>query len=160
MRKRKRLKVQTTLSRRTGSVMFETVAGCFILLPVFLLLIDIIALVLAQSINDDLAKQAARRAGQVVILSDVGTMNSVAQTTAQTYIEEDTSYSNPNKSLACNAEATSAVCTNTATGWQVQVITNVTCYLPVPVPFGGPSSTVFQAQFTAPIVSIPSNLSP
>ena len=142
---------------RRGGALAETAAGLFILLPVFLLLVDVISLVIAQSINDDLAKQSARAASLTgmsylpgTTTPDPKTMQNNANAAVQQYLSE-TQYINNTQGLVCDVNWT---CTFNATTGQVQVITTIRCNLPIPVPFGGPSYTVFQAQAVEPITGI------
>src|SRR5262249_25544030 len=45
-----------------GQALIETVVGCLVLVPIGLFLLDVGALVLAQTANDNMAKHAARAA--------------------------------------------------------------------------------------------------
>jgi len=51
--------------KRSGSCIVETAAGLIFLIPVMFILIDVSALVVAQTSNDMLAKQCARAAAEM-----------------------------------------------------------------------------------------------
>jgi len=142
---------------KDGSAIVETLAGILILIPVFFLLIDIIALVIAQSIDDDIAKQAARYAAQAPAVYnsdgtvDKSSMQTAALTAAKTYLEQNCSNYTGASGIVCNAEIVS--CTFDPVNG-IQIITQIRCDLPVAIPFGGPSSTIFRAQFTEAPVDI------
>jgi Flp pilus assembly protein TadG len=149
-KQRKSIKIQPRKPGIKGSALIETLAGLFILLPVFFLLVDVIALVIAQSVNDDLAKQAARYAVQVPAQYNTnGTINTSAMQTAATnaatnYIDQQLGYVG-STGLICQATLVSC---NFDPVNGAQVVTQIRCNLPIPVPFGGPSYTDFKAQFT------------
>lgn len=163
MRQRKTIKRQACATSTTGSAIAETVAGLLILLPVFMLLLDVMSLVIAQSVNDDLAKQAARFAGQQqlvtttnssgAVVPDTTTMTNQAYTLANNYVS-NTPYATAASGIITNASIVNNTVNFNITTGQVQVITQIQCNLPIAVPFGGPSFTIFQAQATAPIVGI------
>jgi Flp pilus assembly protein TadG len=161
-----RNKQNKKLSRQVkGSAMLETLAGLMVLVPIVLLLVDVVALVVAQSINDDLAKQAARYAAQQTLITqndgitpNTSAMQTAAQTLATQYL-----------SSTCWASATSGLvypgnngdpflqnfaCNFNSNPPTVQVTTQIQCNLPVQLPFIGTLSTSFQAQATEPIVGL------
>jgi Flp pilus assembly protein TadG len=154
---KKSIKLKCLRSGKNGSAIIETLAGLFILIPVFLLLIDIIALVIAQSINDDIAKQAARYAAQApAVYNSDGSVNttsmqSAALAAANQYLEQNCTNYTGSSGIVSNAEVIS--CTFDPVNG-IQIITQIKCDLPVAVPFGGPSSTTFRAQFTEAPVDI------
>jgi Flp pilus assembly protein TadG len=137
--------------KKSGSGIIETAAGLMILIPVLLILVDIAALVLAQTANDALAKQCARAAAD---------LPSTAPTTNPAMI---TAATNAYGNYANNTIVTKGANGNTLTvvdngDGTVTVKTWITCTLPVPVPLGGPSGTTFEAFSTEPIVGqLPSN---
>ena len=135
------LYVQKRTGRYKGSAIIETITGLLVLMPIFLILIDIIALVIGQTINEDIAKKAARYASQ-------GSDQPSAATYANNYMSS-LSYSGPT-GLVNNARIIEFNWSSS----QVRVITQVTINLPVAVPFGGPSSQVMQAQFTEATVGV------
>ncbi len=129
----------------TGSAIIETLVGLFVLLPVFLLLIDVISLVIGQSINDDLAKQAARiEANLPTNDSGEAAVKYVGDTiyAGSTGLVTDASVVLPKFSWTTDSSGHTTV----------TVVTEVRCNLPAPVPLGGPSYQIFQAQATWPWV--------
>ncbi|HEY9774963.1 MAG TPA: hypothetical protein V6C81_14460 [Planktothrix sp.] len=122
--------------KRSGSCIVETAAGLFVLVPVMLVLIDISALVVAQTSNDMLAKQCARAAAEMP--SYQGT--SAAQNAYANFLDNALVTKSANPQI------------NYPTSDTVTVTTTITCRLPVPVPFGGPSQQIFQAFSTEPVV--------
>lgn len=125
-----------------GSAIVETTAGMFVLLPVFLILLDVIALVIGQTINDDIAKKAARYAAQASTAS-------AGRTLADNYM--DTISYTGNSGLVTHAQIIGFNWSNT----QIQVITQVKINLPVGVPLGGPLSQLMQSQAIEPTVGVP-----
>jgi hypothetical protein len=128
-------------ARNKGSAIIETAVGLFILVPIFLILLDIIALVVGQTINDDIAKKAARRASEQ---SDA----ILARQAADDYMNT-IAYTGPT-GLVCGARI-SGFDWNTD---RVRVVTEVTINLPVAVPFGGPASQIMQTQMTEATVGV------
>lgn len=139
--------IKSKNSKRKGSAIFETCVGISLLLPVFFLLVDIIAMVLSQSINDDLAKQAAYYEGSQTANDAASSPNA-----ADTYIN-GTPYANTTNGWIRNAQVIKV--NWAADNSNVQVITQVTCYLPIAMPPFVPATFNFQSQFTAPISAIP-----
>lgn len=140
----KKRMIRQTARRATGTAIMETLIGLFVLLPVFLLLLDVIALVIAQSVNDDLAKQGARLEANLSAND-----NGVA---AQNYVG-GTPYA------GTAGLVTHATVDMSKYNWtdktSVTVVTQVRCNLPVPVPLGGPSYQMFEAQATSAILGEP-----
>ncbi len=129
-----------SIRHHSGASLIEAAAGIIILIPLFLVLIDVIAVVVAQTQNDALAKHAARAAAQAATLeSQWLAAQSVVNATSSTSL-----CSNP----------TLKQCQQNSIG-AVTVTTEVTCNLPVPVPFGGPAQQVFVANAVEPIVNAP-----
>jgi hypothetical protein len=122
---------------KSGGSLAETGAGLFLLIPVFLFLFDVAAMVIAQTANDSLAKHAARAAAD----QPTGQGSFAAQNVVNTFAA-----GNP---TLCS-KATLVSCTY-ANGL-VSCVTQITCKLPVPVPFGGPSTQNFQATASEPVV--------
>lgn len=129
-------------ARNKGSAIIETAAGLFILVPIFLILMDVIALVIGQTINDDIAKKAARRA------CEAG--DSVAARRAADDYMNTITYTGPT-GLVCGARISGFDWRNE----RVTVTTEVTINLPVAVPFGGPKSQVMQTQMTEATLGVP-----
>jgi Flp pilus assembly protein TadG len=128
--------------RKNGSAIVETAVGLFVLLPVFLILIDLLALVIGQTINDDIAKKAARYAAE-------GSTQVTAQAYADNYMSS-ISYTGPT-GLVSNAHIIGSVQWNTN---QTRVVTEVTINLPIAVPFGGPTYQIMQTQSTYPTTGV------
>jgi Flp pilus assembly protein TadG len=118
-----------------GSSMIESVVGLTLLIPMSLLFVDLAALVLAQTANDALAKEAARTAAQQ-------NTNALATSAAQTVI---------NNFAASKLMNVTGYTTN-YTNDSVTVQTNITCTLPIPLPFVGIKTQNFVAQSTEPVV--------
>jgi Flp pilus assembly protein TadG len=130
--------------RRSGSSLIETTAGLLVLLPIVLFLVDIVALVLVQTANDSLAKQAARAAAEK---ADAVTAQTEAQNVVNNY---------PSSKLLVNPQMVVFTYTNdpvTAVS-QVYVRTQVTCMLPIAVPLVGVGQVNFLAEATEPIVAV------
>jgi hypothetical protein len=122
--------------RDLGSSIMESLAGLILIIPMSLLFVDVAALVLAQTANDALAKQAARSAAQTANPAD-------AQTAVNTVIQNY----HQSKLLTINSGVISVYTADTIT-----VVTNITCTLPVPLPFVGITSQNFVAAATEPVV--------
>lgn len=119
-----------------GGAIVETVAGLFILVPLVLFLIDGIAMVLAQTTNDALAKKCARAAASQ---KDNGTATAAVS-------QVISGFSSP---VIQNAQ-----CSITAFDPQgtVSVQTQITFSFPVQVPFVGATTQNFVADATEPVV--------
>jgi Flp pilus assembly protein TadG len=131
--------------KKSGSGIIETAAGLILLIPVLLILIDIAAVVLAQTANDALAKQCARAAADLP--------STAPSTNPQMISAATNSYNNYSNSSVVTKGAAGNTLTVVDNGdGTVTVRTWITCTLPVPVPFGGPASTGFEAFSTEPIV--------
>lgn len=126
-----------------GASIAEAAAGLVVLIPIVLIIIDISALVLAQTANDDLAKHAARAAAtqstpqlrQAAATSVVNNYPGGSMTSAPTLVAYSESAGNGQQAQ------------------QVTVRTSIVCNLPVQVPFGGPTSQQFVAFDTEPVIS-------
>ncbi len=127
--------------RKSGSSIVETACGLILLIPVLLILLDVAALVLSQTANDALAKQCARAAADEPSTAPATNplMTSAAQDAYNHY---------PDNSMVKKVRFT----VNDNGDGTVTANTWINCILPVPVPFGGPSQTQFQAFSTEPIV--------
>jgi uncharacterized membrane protein YgcG len=128
-----------------GASLVEAATGLVILVPIVLALIDISAIVIAQTSNDALAKHAARQAA-------TQTSFALRQQAAQSIVTafeasslcsspQMLSYSEPNSAQAISKQT-------------VKVTTQIVCNLPVPVPLGGPSTQTFQASALEPLVGV------
>jgi hypothetical protein len=134
------------LSRRprksTGSAITETAAGLCAIIPILFILIDVSALVLAQTANDQMSKQCCRAAAT----QPYNAGSAAAQTALADY---------PVNGLVVKQ----GPCLVTyPTQDTVRAQTTIKCNLPVPVPLGGPSSANFVAFATMPLVgAMPTN---
>jgi len=128
------------LKRKRGQALIETIVGLFIFVPVVLFLIDVIALVMAQTANDALAKDCARAAAE-----------EVDQAQAQTACNQvKVNFSSP--VLRINTVNVTAYSDETVT-----VVTNATFTFPVAIPMFGVSTQEFGATATEPVVGKLSN---
>ena len=131
--------------KKRGATLVETVAGIIVLLPVFFLLIDVASLLICETQNEALAKNAARAAAD-------RTNFFAAQQAAQGVLDgfgKSNLVANP---TIASGEGGNFVY-DTVNG-KVLVVTKVTCYLPVPMPFFG-NHVDFVAEATEPIVALP-----
>jgi Flp pilus assembly protein TadG len=128
------------LRKNRGSGLVETAAGLILVIPVLLCLVDVAALVLTQTANDALAKQCARAAAEVPILPLGGAQ--VAADGAFAHYADTTLM----QKVSCTATPLTIPLDT------VRVDTVVICKLPVPIPFGGPATQVFQAYSVEPVV--------
>ncbi len=124
-----------------GSAITETAVGALVLMPIFLILVDLIGLVVGQTINDDIAKNAARYAAQ-------GTDSGSASQLADNYIA-GSNYAG-GTGLVTLAQITGFNWNTT----QVQVITQVTINLPIAVPFLNIKQQTMQSQATEPSIGV------
>jgi hypothetical protein len=124
----------------SGASLTEAVAGIMFVIPLLFILLDVGAMVVAQTQNDAIAKHAARAAAGLAtqtarqalatqVVASYSPTTLVGAPTLLTYVE------NP-------------------PGQNVTVITQMICTLPVPVPFGGPATQSFSATETEPIVGL------
>lgn len=124
-------------SRKTrGGAIIETVAGLFVMVPIILFMIDGIAMVLAQTANDALAKKCARAAA-----------SEPDQPKATAAVNNVISgFSSPVlTNVTANIMSFDAAST-------VRVQTQVTFVFPVQVPIVGATSQIFVADATEPVV--------
>ncbi len=128
---------------RHGSAITEAAVGAFVLMPIFLILVDLVGLVIGQTINDEIAKNAARYAAQ-------GTDATSAATLANNYMAT-CPYIGNGKSIVTAAQI-NAINWNAS---QVQVITQVTIDLPIKVPLLNIRQQNMQSQATEPSIGVP-----
>jgi Flp pilus assembly protein TadG len=143
--------------RSSGSGLVETAAGLILVIPVLLALLDVAALVLAQTANDTLAKKCARAAATV---PETGTQAQLDTAVNEVFNEYADSSLIQKVSAATSrnpASSTAPPAGVTLPPDSVRCDVVVKCKLPVPVPFGGPSSQNFQAYAVEPIVAQPPN---
>jgi len=147
---------RTKSYRYGGTAIVETVVGLFVLVPVFLLLMDIVSLVVAQTINDDIAKCAARAASQCSQENDSGGIIG-GKTTATNYIN-GTGYTGSNGLVT---RATMSYWNWNTTTWPgtITVSTTVTVKLPIPVPLGGPATQDMSATASEALLNVPNQIS-
>ncbi len=130
------MSVRAQKTRKKGSSIVETAAGLILLIPIVLFLVDVAAMVVAQTENDKLAKACARAAAEFP-------SGSAGQFTAANGVYNNQKRSNLLTPTAFNLSVG---------GGLVTCNTTITCTLPVPVPFIGNSSVAFNAKATEPIV--------
>lgn len=128
--------------KQKGSSIVETAAGLILLIPIVLFLVDVAAMVVAQTENDKLAKACARAAAEYPA-------NDPQAVTAAQNVYNNQKNSNLLQTAAFGAASGSP--TYLAPG-MVTCKTTITCTLPVPVPLLGNSSVAFNAVATEPIV--------
>ena len=129
--------MRSGLRRKSGSGIIETAAGLIFLIPVLFILIDVAALVIAQTANDQLAKQCARAAAEKP--------SGLGQQAA------DDAFANFANNGLCTKQGAPALDYGAQAG-AVKCTTTIVVKLPIPVPFGGPATQTFQAFSTEPIV--------
>ncbi|MDZ4832170.1 MAG: hypothetical protein SGJ27_00060 [Candidatus Melainabacteria bacterium] len=136
----------------TGGALIETIVGLFVLIPVVLFMVDVVALVLAQMAHDALVKDCARAAAEVraerpatpsspeivdgnkVEASILGVLSRFNN---PVLVVNSHSWSNPGGDLGL-----------------VRVETRSTFTFPVAIPFAGNSSQVFVAEAIEPVVGL------
>lgn len=131
-----------TRKSHNGSAITETAVGALVLMPIFLILVDLIALVVGQTINDDIAKNAARYAAQ-------GSDSNSANTLAQNYINS-TPYQGGAGFLVTSAQIISFNWTPVET----KVVTEITIKLPIGVPLLNIRDQNMQSQATFPSIGV------
>jgi hypothetical protein len=166
--------------RLTGQSILETVVGIIFLIPIVLFLLDIAVLVLANTANDTMAKNAARAAASATDSSSgqpIGTAAS-ALTAAQRVVENQSvspiipgaklekiiyvdnagAHSlagQPNSRNTQNPDAATDPVVNLPPGTgQVAAVTTMLVRAPVPFP-GFFTTKTFVARAVEPIVSLP-----
>lgn len=141
-----------TKRKTTGGALIETIVGLFVLIPVVLFLIDVVALVLAQMAHDGLAKDCARAAAEVRARRPTGSMADevVQPSDVQAAIDGVISRFN-NPVLVVNSNSWSNPGGDLGL---VRVQTTSTFTFPVAIPFAGNSSQVFVAEAIEPTVGL------
>ncbi len=132
------------LYRSKGTAIMETAVGICVLIPVLFLLLDILSLVIGQTINDDLAKSAARAAVQMTTASD-------GLNAANSYL--DSTLYRGGSMLVSQAQITNFNWDDKINN-SCSVTTQVTINLPIAVPFGGPKQQVMVAQASEALIAI------
>ncbi len=127
-------------NRKRAATLAETMAGLILVIPVVLFLIDVVALVIAQTANDALAKHCARAAAG-------GKDNAEANSAAQAVIAAFS-----DNFIVSGAQLVPGSSCKAWSNTQVTCVTQVTCTLPVPIP--GHSTQIFQADATEPVVGV------
>ncbi len=143
---------RTSSRNTTGGALIETIVGLFVLIPVVLFIIDVVALVLAQMAHDALAKDCARAAAEVRAERPANSMlpetvnptkvqaaidNVIARFNSPVLVVNSNSWQNPNGDLGL-----------------VRVETISTFTFPVPIPFAGNASQQFVAEAIEPTVGL------
>lgn len=126
--------------KKTGGAIVETVAGLFVMIPVVLFLVDVVAMVLAQMAHDALAKDCARAAAEE--------KNAGAATAAVNTVIGN--FSSP----VLKVNPGPVVDFDGTTPGTVRVQTTSVFTFPVPIPFMGSSNQTFVAEAREPIVGI------
>jgi Flp pilus assembly protein TadG len=126
--------------KKRGSGIIETAAGLILVIPVLFILIDVAALIVAQTANDQLAKQCARAAAEQPVGQGQGNAN--------------TAYADFANSGLVQKDPGGPVVTygGVSPNDTVTATTTITVKLPVPVPLGGPATQKFVAFATEPVV--------
>lgn len=129
------------LRKKQGSSIIETIIGIIVIVPIILFLVDVGAMVMCQTANDKLAKHSARAAAEKSTAIDA----KAAADLVLAGFKPSQLCSNPTR-VVFNFDQASG---------QVYVETEMTCNLPVPVPFSDNlSSQKFRATANEPIVGI------
>lgn len=133
-----------SLKRRSGASLVEVTAGLFLIVPLFLCIIDLSAIVLGQITNDTLAKRVARAAAH----QQTAGAASAAATAIITAFQPNGIVSSPQ---LVNLDF------NTSSAGNVIVQTKVVITIPAPVPFVPllQRSRDMHARATEPIVMLP-----
>lgn len=135
--------VRRRRSKAAGQSILEVLLGCLVLVPIALAIIDLAVVVIGGEIVSDLAKQAARAAGNSPTMAEATT----AVADVQTQFSKSPTYQNLALKLARYD--------GTYDG-QVTVTSSVTVLLPVPIPFLHVGPTIdLNAQASDAIVSLP-----
>jgi len=161
-----------TLKRRNrrASSIVETVAGLIMIVPLMLVFVDLIGVIMCQTANNALAKEAARAAAEIpwgasqpaVTIGGVSypvTTLAQAQTAAaaaaNNVVEQ---YQDNNTSMFTQAIAASTVTTyDSGSSGLVTVQTSMTCHFPFPiwgVPAPNDKQYTFGATAAEPIVAL------
>ncbi|MBZ0187144.1 MAG: hypothetical protein K8F91_12930 [Candidatus Obscuribacterales bacterium] len=138
------MKARKGKRRKKAVSLVEVVAGLFIIVPLFLCLLDLSAIVIGQIVNDALAKRAARAAAQKSTSADA---NAAAQTIISAY------------QLNGIVSQASIVTVDFNAGGSGNVIveTQVQINVPAPIPFVPllANNRNMNARATEPIVMLP-----
>lgn len=130
-------------TRASGQSILEVLLGCLVLVPIALAIIDLAVVVIGGEIVSDLAKQAARAAGNSPSMAEATT----AVADVQSQFSKSPTYQNLSLKLTRYD--------GTYDG-QTTVVAAVTVLLPVPIPFLRVGPTIdLNAQASDAIVSLP-----
>jgi hypothetical protein len=124
-----------------GQSMMEVIIGCFAIIPIVLFLFDAIVLVLAQTANDSLAKEAARAAASQAdnpVLQAQAVRNVLGKFPRSGFIP---------------AQPSANVTFDAVPHNNLIVTTTLVVKLPVPVPFVNLPNPTFSAKAVEPIVA-------
>ncbi|MDP3508254.1 MAG: hypothetical protein Q8T09_09715 [Candidatus Melainabacteria bacterium] len=133
--------VRNRRKQKHGSSLIETVVGCIFIVTIALFLLDVASIVICQTQNDALAKHCARAASNYENYA-------LALPAVNDVVNQFVASGGGSK--ICQYQGKDLQYPNGAA--QVLVVTRVTCNFPVPIPFG-PSSMVFSAEATEPVVA-------
>jgi Flp pilus assembly protein TadG len=137
------VRIKRYRSRKDGASLVEVLAGLFIIIPLFLCIIDLSAIVVGQIVNDALAKRAARAAAQK---KTAGAANAAATTIVSSY--------------QVNGIVTQAqlhnLTFNPSNSGNVQIETRVRINVPAPIPIVPlfTNGRFMHARATEPIVML------
>jgi hypothetical protein len=161
-------------NRSSAQSLIETVVGIIFMIPIVLFLFDIGVMVLANTANDNLAKQAARAAAGATppgnptpTLGNVAQFRNAAKQAADQVVSNYTSASHSaymtnvtmakmwydNQAVAGTNAPPGAIDLNPGPG-NVAVFTHMDCNPPVPFP-GFNTTRTFFARAIEPIVALP-----
>ena len=134
---------------RAGASIVEVMVGLFVIIPLFLCLIDLSAIVLGQITNDALAKRAARAAAHEKTPA-------LASGAAQQIVNSF------NVTGIVSEPELISIDFNSNTDGNVHVVTKVLITIPAPVPFVPllARSREMRAQASEPIVVLPATVEP
>lgn len=136
-----KIAVRNRRKQKQGSSLIETVVGCIFIVTIALFLLDVASIVICQTQNDALAKHCARAASNYENYA-------LALPAVNDVVNQFVASGGGSK--ICQYQGN--VLQYPPGSAQVLVVTRVTCNFPVPIPFG-PSSMVFSAEATEPVVA-------
>ncbi len=133
-------------SRSRGASLIEVIVGLFLLVPLFLCIIDLSAIVLGQITNDALAKRCARAAAQQ---KTAGAASGAANAMISAFQGNG----------IVSAPALISLSFDSGSSGNVVVVTKVNITIPAEVPFVPllQRSRDMHARATEPIVMLPAN---
>lgn len=157
------MRIESPPRLKQGQQFVELLAGLIVIIPLVLFLFDIGVILLANIVNGDLAKNAARAAANATdgnsalqaadkVVGKYSTSGSITAAKV-TYLE----WRSPTSAGGGAQRGTPPEGATPPQAGQVQAATEVTVKLPVPLPMLPPEQT-FSAHATQPVVALPPNL--